>query len=204
MPLRAGNELSVAATKSYIASLSAVIHLVAQASGDKDLQSLLSILPSALSRAWGLDWSYAVDTLRTTDNLFIIGRGLGLGIAQEAALKLKETCGLHAEAFSAAEVRHGPMAIVGRKFPLLVMSQQDETQAGIKALVQEFRARGTRVLVADGGIGEDQLPVVANSHPVIGPLLTIQSFYRMANTLAIARGFHPDQPLHLSKVTETV
>lgn len=204
LPLQAGEELSVAATKSYIASLSAILHLVAQWSGDARLQTLLNTLPDALAQAWELNWSRAVNALTPVRNLFVIGRGLGFGIAQEAALKLKETCGLHAEAFSAAEVRHGPMAIVGRDFPVLVISQQDETQAGTEDLVREFRERGARVLVADEIPDEDQLPVVPNSHPVIAPILAIQSFYRMANALAIARGYHPDEPPHLNKVTETV
>ena len=59
-----------------------------------------------------------------------VGRGVGFGVAQEAALKFKETCGLHAEAFSAAEVRHGPMALVGPGFPVLAFAQDDETRAG--------------------------------------------------------------------------
>lgn len=204
LPLQAGEELSVAATKSYIASLSALVHLVAQWSGDTALQQTLDTLPDSLSRAWTLDWTPAVHALRPANNLFVIGRGLGLGIAQEAALKLKETCGLHAEAFSAAEVKHGPMAIVGQDFPVLVISQRDETRAGTETLVQEFRQRGARVLVADEIPDKDQLPVVNGSHPIIAPLLAIQSFYRMANALSIARGYHPDKPPHLNKVTETV
>ncbi len=204
LPLEAGEELSVAATKSYIASLSAILHLVAQWSENAPLQSVLNTLPDALAQAWELDWSRGVSALTPVRNLFVIGRGLGFGIAQEAALKLKETCGLHAEAFSAAEVKHGPMAIVGRDFPVLVISQQDETQAGTQGLVREFRERGARVLAADALPDEDQLPVVSNSHPVIAPILAIQSFYRMANALAIARGYHPDEPPHLNKVTETV
>lgn len=204
LPLQAGEELSVAATKSYIASLSAIGHLVAEWSESARLQAVFHTLPDALAQAWTFDWSAAVAALTPVNNLFVIGRGLGFGIAQEAALKLKETCGLHAEAFSAAEVRHGPMAIVGRNFPVLVISQQDETLASTDALVQEFHQRGARVLVAGETRNGEVLPVVPGSHPVIAPILAIQSFYRMANALAIARGYHPDEPPHLNKVTETV
>ncbi|WP_341939492.1 SIS domain-containing protein [Marinimicrobium sp. C2-29] len=204
VPLQAGEELSIAATKSYIASLSAILHIVSHWSDDLNLKAILDTLPENLAKSWELDWSSAVTALRLAKNLFVIGRGLGLGIAQEAALKLKETCGLHAEAFSAAEVKHGPMAIVGRDFPVLVISQRDETREGTEELVRAFRERGARVLVADETVDTDQLLVVHHSHPVIAPILAIQSFYRMANALAIARGYHPDQPPHLNKVTETV
>ena len=137
-------------------------------------------------------------------NLFVIARGFGLGVAQEAALKLKETCGLHAEAFSSAEVKHGPMALVRAGFPVLMFSQDDETRAGIELLAAEFTARGARVLLAGARApGATTLPGVV-AHPVIEPMLLIQSFYRMANDLSLARGLDPDSPPHLNKVTETV
>lgn len=205
VPLHAGEELSVAATKSYIASLAALLHLVSEWTEKAELKTLVHSLPEALGQAWSHDWTPAVAAFEKVQNLFVIGRGLGFGIAQEAALKLKETCGLHAEAFSAAEVKHGPMALVGKDFPVLVIAQRDETQGSTDALVDEFRQRGARVLVAgEAGGHADRLPVVANSHPVLAPILAIQSFYRMANALSIARGYHPDQPPHLQKVTETV
>jgi glucosamine--fructose-6-phosphate aminotransferase (isomerizing) len=204
LPLRAGEELSVAATKSYIASLSALLHVVSFWANDERLKTALNTLPEALEKAWTFFGNTAVDALQPVNNLFVIGRGLGLGIAQEAALKLKETCGLHAEAFSAAEVKHGPMAIVGQDFPVLVISQKDETKEGTDNLIREFRERGARILVSDEHAYESHPPVICDSHPAIAPLLAIQSFYRMANALAIARGFDPDQPPHLNKITETI
>ncbi len=204
VPLQAGAERSVAATKSYIASLSALLHLVAEWTDSPPLRAELNRLPEALAEAWSCDWSTAVEALTPVHNLFVIGRGLGFGIAQEAALKLKETCGLHAEAFSAAEVKHGPMAIVGQGFPVLVFAQRDETRESTETLAREFRERGARVLVAGEALADDTLPVVEGAHSVLGPILAIQSFYRMANALAIARGYHPDEPPHLNKVTETV
>jgi glutamine---fructose-6-phosphate transaminase (isomerizing) len=119
-------------------------------------------------------------------------------------LKFKETCGLHAEAFSAAEVRHGPMALVGPGFPLLVFRQDDATADGVDELVAEVIARGGEVLVSGGDVpGAIRLPHPA-AHPAIEPMLQIQAFYRAANTLSIARGFDPDRPPLLAKVTETV
>jgi glucosamine--fructose-6-phosphate aminotransferase (isomerizing) len=103
IPLHAGPERSVAATKSYIAALAAVLHLCARWRGDDELGDALHALPVALRKGWDADWSSLSEGLTDAHNLFVVGRGFGLGIALEAALKFKETCGLHAEAFSAAE-----------------------------------------------------------------------------------------------------
>jgi glucosamine--fructose-6-phosphate aminotransferase (isomerizing) len=204
VPLCAGVEMSVAATKSYIVSLSAVLHLVASWTADQQLLEALLQSPKQLERAWTLDWNDAVPALRDATNLYVVGRGFGLGIAQEVALKLKETCGLHAEAFSAAEVKHGPMALVRLGFPVLMLSQNDESRTGIAELANDFVLRGARVLTA--GIKVERalsLPTIA-ADAAIEPMLMIQSFYRMAPALAVARGFNPDKPPHLNKVTETL
>jgi glucosamine--fructose-6-phosphate aminotransferase (isomerizing) len=163
LPLHAGPENSVAATKSYLCSLAALLQLTARWSGDAKLLVAVNALPEAMRAAWAQDWSPLVSGLRLARHMFVLGRGLGLGAAQEAALKFKETCGLHAEAFSSAEVKHGPMAIVGPDFPVL-----------------------------------------ASPHPACTPILTAQAFYGAVNALAVARGFDPDVPPHLNKVTETV
>jgi glucosamine--fructose-6-phosphate aminotransferase (isomerizing) len=207
IPLCAGRETSVAATKSYIASLAAIVHLVGHWQNDESMLSALEQAPSSLSRAWALDWTSAAGPLQSANGLYVVGRGLGLGAAQEAALKLKETCGLHAEAFSSAEVKHGPMALVGEGFPVLLFAQEDETRAGVEALASEMASRGVTVLFASSGASTTpnlvQLESVA-AHPAIEPMLFVQSFYRLANALSIARGRDPDSPPHLSKVTETV
>ena len=204
IPLGAGPERSVAATKSFIASLSAVVQLVASWSGERELAAALLEAPEQLARAWELDWSAATARLTAASNLYVIGRGPGLAIAQEAALKFKETCGLHAEAISAAELRHGPMALVGAGFPLLIFAQHDETHSGTVQLAAEVATQGADVLLAGAtAAGAIALPMLS-AHPVIEPLLFAQTFYRMANALSLARGRDPDRPPYLNKVTETV
>jgi len=204
LPLHAGPELSVAATKSYIAALSAIVQLVAAWTGDEDLKTGLSALPAGLAQAWALDWTPAVARLKSASNLYVLGRGVGFGVAQEAALKFKETCGLHAEAFSAAEVLHGPMALVKTGFPVLVFAQNDESRGSVDEMAKSLSARDADVLLVGAGeVGAGVLPALA-AHPVIEPILMIQSFYRMANALSVARGYDPDSPPHLNKVTETV
>lgn len=200
--LKAGPELSVAATKSYIAALAAIAQLVAAWTRDAELDAALAVLPDTLAQAWALDWSRAVAGLKAATSLYVLGRGPGFAVAQEAALKFKETCGLHAEAFSAAEVKHGPMALVGQGFPVLIFAQRDQTEAGVLALAQQLAADGAQVLLAGGPVS-DLLPTLA-AHPTLEPIVRIQGFYRLANALAVARGLDPDSPPRLRKVTETV
>jgi glutamine---fructose-6-phosphate transaminase (isomerizing) len=204
IPLCAGIERSVAATKSYIASLAGIIHLVASWARDAELYEALAQAPALLERAWYLDWSAAIDRLRFATDLYVIGRGLGLGIAQEAALKFKETCGLHAEAVSSAEVRHGPMALIRAGFPVLIFAQNDETRGGVETLATELAARRADVMLAGSNVSRAVILPTEAANAVIEPMLIVQSFYRMVNALALARGRNPDQPPYLNKVTETV
>lgn len=202
LALKAGPERSVAATKSFIVSLAAIAALVAEWAEDVALAGALGALEQQLPAAFALDWSPALDVLGEARNLFVIGRGLGLGIAQEAALKLKETCGLHAESISAAEVKHGPMAIVGPGFPVLAFATGDEAGDDVRETAALFRSRGAAALLVDATGGPDALPALAG-HRAVEPMLMIQSFYRFANRLSLARGLDPDTPPFLNKVTRT-
>ncbi|PQV45872.1 glutamine--fructose-6-phosphate transaminase [Paraburkholderia sp. BL21I4N1] len=204
LPLVAGPELSVAATKSYIAMLSISAQLVAHWQKDADLLAALNTLPEALQTAGKLDWTQAVDELRGVERMIVIGRGLGLAIAQEAALKLKETSGIQAEAFSSAEVRHGPMELIDRDYPLLVFAPRGPEQTGLLQLARDMRARGANVLLAaPADVAEATLPLATTAHAALDPIAAILSFYVMAAGLAAARGRNPDAPRHLNKVTET-
>ena len=203
-PLLAGPELSVAATKSYIGALSAIVQLVAHWSGDAALLGALARLPDLLDEAWTFDWSAALPLLKDAQSLYVLGRGVGFGVAEEAALKLKETCGVHAEAFSAAEVRHGPMALVGPGFPVLAFAQGDETRAGVEAALSAAAAQGAPAIKAGGGgqPGVLTLPT-KDACPILEPIAYALSFYRLVGAVAVARGLDPDRPPHLTKITET-
>ena len=200
--LSAGPERAVAATKSCLASLAAVAALAASWSGDARLIGALEDLPGNLHAATARNWSQALEPFCGARSMFVIGRGYGLGVAQEMALKLKETCGIHAEAYSAAEVRHGPMALVEAGFPVLALGGSDAAAASVHEVAREFKARGAAVLLADPDPALADLPM-PRGHPALEPLLALQSFYLFAAHLAIARGRNPDAPPHLSKVTET-
>jgi glucosamine--fructose-6-phosphate aminotransferase (isomerizing) len=199
----------VAATKSYLATLAALAGFVAAWTLDAALQQDLETLPALMDAGWSLDWSAALEVLRPAANLFVIGRGLGLGAAQEVALKCKETCGLHAEAFSSAEVRHGPFTLLGPGFPALFLAQNDATRPGLESIAGELAQRGVPVVLAGAaaqpaiGGGPILLPTL-DVAAALGPILHVQSAYRLIASLAVQRGFDPDHPAHLRKVTETV
>lgn len=205
LPVHAGAERSVAATKSYIASLAAVLQLGAHWSGDTALIDAVDRLPDYLGNALACDWQGLVPLLTNARSLYVIGRGPGLAVAQEAALKLKETSGIHAEAMSAAEMKHGPQRIAGPDFPVIVFSQDDAALDSLAETGAELLARGVPVISAGPATipGALVLPTTASVHPLVQPLTTIQSFYPMAETVSRARGNDPDRPPHLSKVTET-
>lgn len=204
VPLCAGPETSVAATKSYIATLAALAHLASVWGEDDDLKASITALPDALHTARVADWSPGVDLFADAQSLFVLGRGLTLGIAQEAALKLKETSGIHGEAFSIAEVAHGPMALVKAGFPVLVFPPLDKAVVGLDKTLSLFAARGAKIAVAGGGYdGTLALPLASGLHPVIGPIAMVQSFYALVNALSVLRGYDPDHPPLLNKVTET-
>lgn len=204
LPLCAGPEKSVAATKSFIATLAAMLHLVAEWTQDARIAAAVRALPGQLERAWTLDWSAALPVLEHATNLYTVGRGHGFGIAQEMALKIKETCGFHAEAFSAAEVRHGPMALVGPDFPVLLTAQDDESQASVRALAEEFAGRSAPLLLAGVREAPGTILPALDADALVQPILLVQSFYRMVNQLSVLRGRNPDRPPTLNKVTETV
>jgi glutamine---fructose-6-phosphate transaminase (isomerizing) len=203
--LRAGTETSVAATKSFLATLASLAQLVAEWTLDKTFHAALRELPALMDLAWQLDWTEAVGLLENKEHLYVIGRGLGLCAAQEIALKCKETCGLHAEAYSSAELRHGPLALLGRDFPALLLAQRDAARPGIESLAAELANRGIPVMLAGGAAAGPVLDLPSiDCAAEIAPLLLTLSAYRMIATLALRRGFDPDRPAHLSKVTETM
>jgi glucosamine--fructose-6-phosphate aminotransferase (isomerizing) len=204
LPLWAGPELSVAATKSYLAALAAIAQLVAAWTEDTVLQAALERLPDQMGAALALDWSAALPVLEGAASLYVVGRGPGFAAAQEAALKFKETCGLHAEAFSAAELRHGPMALARDGFPVLILAQDDATRGGVAQLAGELAAAGAKVLIAGATAPRAVALPSIKADPLLQPILLAQAFYGMVETLARRRGFDPDRPHGLSKITRTL
>jgi glucosamine--fructose-6-phosphate aminotransferase (isomerizing) len=203
LPLLAGPERAVAATKSMIASLVAGASLVAAWSEDAALTSALEAVPALLA---GADKEVPADALAwiaAQRSALVLGRGATFGIAAEAALKLKETCALHAEAFSAAEVLHGPTALVGPGFPVIAFMPQDAARDAMQATLERLGELGAQCLTYDTMAAPGVIEIASTAHPLVTPIAMVHAFYRLAEAAARARGRDPDRPPHLSKVTRT-
>lgn len=205
LALQAGVERSVAATKTFVNSVVAGLALLAEWRDDQALRRAVATLPEALSRAIALDWSPLSARLARADHAFVLGRGPAIAIASEAALKMKETSGIHAEAYSAAEVLHGPAAIVQAQFPVLALGIEDAALPQLLATAERLAGQRADVFVTGGDApGATRLPGVEGLHPLVAPLALIATYYAFVEGLARRRGFDPDTPPHLRKVTETV
>jgi len=203
--LAAGREQSVAATKSFVSSVVAGLAILGHWVGDRELLAALDRLPEQFARAAAADWSPLLPTLKGAQSLYVLGRGPSLAIAAEAALKFKETCGLHAEAYSAAEVVHGPSRIVEAGFPVLALAARDAAESAVTEMADRLAKQGAVAFVtADGAAAATKLPFVATGHPLTDALALIVSFYGFVEMLSRARGLDPDNPPHLKKVTETL
>jgi glutamine---fructose-6-phosphate transaminase (isomerizing) len=203
--LKAGPERSVAATKSFVSSVVAGLALVAHWAADQKLMAALATLPLALRDAIGCDWSPLLEALDGHHSLYVLGRGPSLAIAAEAALKFKETCGIHAEAYSAAEVMHGPVRIVEPGYPLLVLAARDAAEPSVAGMADKLAAQGAMTFATSSRTAAARhLPFAVSGHPLTDSLVLIASFYGFVEALSRRRGFDPDNPPHLNKVTETL
>ncbi len=201
----AGAETSVAATKSFVNSALAGLLLLAHWTDDADLLAALERLPAHLEDAIGCDWLEIGEALSGENSLFILGRGPSAAIASEAALKFKETCAMHAEAYSAAEVMHGPLALVGPGFPVVALAARDASEASVAAAADALAGKQASVFITSRLARQAaMLPHAATGHPLTDPLALIASFYAFVEAFAVRRGLNPDQPPHLRKVTETL
>lgn len=204
LDIHAGPELSVAATKTFVNSAICALWLLAEWVGDDDLRAALRGLPPLLEKAVALDWEAPREATAANGSLYCLGRGPAYALACEAALKFKETCQLHAEAYSSAEVLHGPVSIVERGFPVIALCAADAAEGPLVEVADAMAGKGAQVFVTSESAQSAQaLPVIRTGHPLTDPIALIASFYAMVERVAVARGIDPDAPRHLRKVTET-
>lgn len=203
--LAAGEERSVAATKSFVSSIVAGLAILAHWQNDTNLIAALDDLPHHLEQAVACDWSPLMAALDGHQSLYVLGRGPSMAIANEAALKFKETCGLHAEAYSSAEVVHGPARIVEAGFPVLALAARDAAEDSVAETVDRLAGQGALCFATSTKPAKaTHLPHAATGHPLTDALALSASFYAFVEALSRRRGFDPDRPPHLRKVTETV
>ncbi|AWF82456.1 glutamine--fructose-6-phosphate aminotransferase [Microbulbifer sp. A4B17] len=196
IPLKAGPEKAVAATKSYLATLSAILQMVANWNQDTALCNALRKLPETLRSAVRAEIQLRPEDLASVQNLVVLGRGPGYGITRELALKLKEVCNIHAESYSSAEFLHGPVTLVEGKLTVVNVPIEDESFPTHSQQIDEIRQRGATLInlhVPSKGV-----------HPRVAPLALLQRFYIDVAHVAVSRGINPDEPAGLKKVTQTV
>ncbi|AZV77089.1 SIS domain-containing protein [Parasedimentitalea marina] len=203
--IQAGPELSVAATKTFVTSAVAGLWLLAEWRQDRALLAAIRALPEQLASAARIDWPEVRDAIGVQQSLFTLGRGPVLAVSNEAALKFKETCQLHAESYSSAEVLHGPVSIVGERFPVLGFAAGDAAENALAEVSDQMAAKGARVFATTTKVqGATCIDHIRTDHGLADPLSLIVSFYSMVEAFATSRGVDPDAPRHLKKVTETV
>jgi glucosamine--fructose-6-phosphate aminotransferase (isomerizing) len=202
LPIEAGPERAVAATKTVALSMIAGAKLVAALARDDDLNAGLQNLPHRLSDALACDWSSWAESVAGAAAAFVVGRGYGLGCVREIALKVTEIFRIPALGYSAAELKHGPRASVTSTTPVLVLRQNDQTAATTDDLVRDLRASNERLFIAGGAAGT--LPWIGDGHPIFDPVVMLVPAYRAIEAVARQHGFDPDNPPHLSKVTRTL
>ncbi|WP_165778433.1 SIS domain-containing protein [Mesorhizobium wenxiniae] len=199
IPINAGEERAIAATKSFMGAAAAGLRLLTILSGDASLRRALDTLPDVLEQT---DRNHTIDLFAIVKarTAFVIGRGPALGIAQEAALKLKEIVQFPAEAYSSAEVRHGPWQLGQTDCALVGWKTDAVSSESQNAVVSAYRALGRPVLDLQD-IGRRSAENLGN---MIAPLIPLPGFYRALVMAAMQLGLDPDRPKLLSKVTETI
>ncbi len=202
LPIDAGTEHAVAATKTVVLSMIAGARLVAALTHDRELTDSLHRLPQRLSDALACDWSAWSDRAVKASATFVAGRGYGLGCVREIALKVAEVLRVPTLGYSAAELRHGPRASLTSATPVLVLRQDDESAATVDELVRDLHAAGECVFSAGGTNGT--LPWIGDDHPICDPVVMLIPAYCAIEAAARRRGYDPDNPPHLSKVTRTL
>jgi glucosamine--fructose-6-phosphate aminotransferase (isomerizing) len=208
--MRAGPERSVAATKTYLAQLGLLAMLVLTWSHAAEPRRALASLPFLVAQA--IDVEPAVrdyaHRYRRIEECLVTSRGFNYATAREAALKLKETCYVAAEALSAADLLHGPIAVVRPHFPVILIAMQGKTLGQLRDVAKRLSKRGADLVV----ITNDEAALRAGQRGVrlpftvpeaLSPIPAVVPAQLLAYHLSVARGLDPDRPRGLRKVTRT-
>ncbi len=208
--LCAGVERAVAATKTYTTSLLAIAMLSAALAQDDDRFAQLAALPAALetiaARADAV--AQAAERYRYVEACVTLSRGYNYATAYEIALKLKELTYILAEPYSSADFQHGPVALVAHGFPVLAVVADGDLTAELVTFLRELRRRGAELIViaadADAlALAQTPLPLPAGIPEWLSPVAAVMPGQLFAYGLTLAKGFDPDQPRGIVKVTLT-
>jgi glucosamine--fructose-6-phosphate aminotransferase (isomerizing) len=208
---RAGVEIGVASTKAFTTQLLALLMLAAALSSNEKAELIcneLQNIQTITEKALGLDVSiqnFAQQFIQKEHALFL-GRGIHYPVALEGALKLKEISYIHAEAYPAGELKHGPLALVDHNMPVVVIAPKDDLMEKLHSNVQEVQARGGKIIVfanpnwPKNQFGEQvQIINMPECSPIIAPIIYSIPMQLLAYYVAVAKGTDVDQPRNLAK-----
>jgi glutamine---fructose-6-phosphate transaminase (isomerizing) len=212
--LHAGPEIGVASTKAFTAQVVALLllglylgqHRRLAADEARHLVAQLVRLPELVERALAVESQVRTLAERYADsrNALYLGRGVNFPVALEGALKLKEISYIHAEGYPAAEMKHGPIALIDENMPVVCLAPKDAVYQKVVSNMQEVKARGGRIIAitsegnGDVNIADHQIAVPA-SPPLIAPVLTVIPLQLLAYHIAVLRGCDVDRPRNLAK-----
>jgi glucosamine--fructose-6-phosphate aminotransferase (isomerizing) len=217
LPILAGTEIGVASTKAFTCQLTVLLLLALKAAKDRgtrtpedlaDSLSNLRGLPAIINHALELDPAFktAARQLAEADNALFLGRGLMYPLALEGALKLKEISYIHAEAYASGELKHGPIALIDKKMPVIVLAPCDALFDKTVSNMQEVMARGGKVMLITDRAGAEAACDGVWTHvtmpevdPVLTPILYALPAQLLAYHTAVAKGTDADQPRNLAK-----
>ena len=210
LPLLAGEERAVAATKTYTTQLCALAMLSAALEGSEARWAELFRVPDLVDRAIALNTGMdaKVARYRYAEHFAVVGRGFNYATAFEVALKMKETSYLVAEPYSPADLLHGPMAMIDRGFPVLLVAPSGRVLSDVAQLAGQLEQRSAEIVaISDDaavlGRARVALPLPGEMPEWVSPMVAVVPGQMFAVALARTRGLDPDQPRGLNKVTET-
>jgi glucosamine--fructose-6-phosphate aminotransferase (isomerizing) len=213
LPLAAGPERAVAATKTFLNQLAALALLAGGAAGrGPELADGLRRVAELLADAQGA-LERAVPAVATAfayvGRMYVIGRGIEFATAREIALKLTETCRVAAEPLTATDLAHGPVAALDALFPVWTIASRDESLPAVVDAAARVRRAGATIVASGNAAGEIEgaafsLPVPEAPRPLLAPLLSVLPGQLFAAALARAKGLDADSPAGLSKVTRAL
>jgi glucosamine--fructose-6-phosphate aminotransferase (isomerizing) len=210
LPLAAGSERAVAATKTFMNTLAALALLAGGVAGRGDeiaaglrrVADLMAATVDPLERAV----PQIATAFAYVGRMYVMGRGIEFGTAREIALKLTETCRVAAEPLTATDLAHGPVAALDSLFPVWTIASRDELLPAVVDAAARVRAAGATLVASGNAAAEIEgaayvLPVPEPPHPLLAPLLSVVPGQLFAGALAQAKGLDPDAPARLTKVT---
>jgi glucosamine--fructose-6-phosphate aminotransferase (isomerizing) len=206
----AGSERAVPATKSFASAMAAMAWLASSLAGG-DLEGELDALSGKVREvlATNYHWAEIERAVGTAHTLVVSGRGYGQSVAREIALKLKECALINASGLSFADLRHGPVAVFSQGFPLisLGLSNKSPLLSGLHDLQKAAQQAGAPIINIGGasapGVAVHQLALPEISDELL-PILQVIPGQKIAERIALSRGFNPDQPRGLNKITQTI